>query len=82
MSLLLFLGLQFWLPAVCYQQAGTGGAGGFFSRTVAVASFQANLHTILYSHSFVAWMDKTFQPSLWKVTVASAEAVKMHGNKL
>lgn len=49
-----------------------------FSRAVAVASFQANLHTILYSYSFVAWI----QPSLWKVTVASVEAVKMHGNKL
>lgn len=49
-----------------------------FSRAVAVASFQANLHTILYSYSFVAWI----QPSLWKVTVASVEAVKMHENKL
>lgn len=60
MSLHLFLGLQFWLPAVCYQQAGTGVTGGFFSKTVAEASFQANLHTIPYSYSFVVWMDKTF----------------------
>lgn len=51
--------VQFWLPAGCYQQAEGRDAGAFFSSSVAVASFQTNLHIILYSYCFAVWVDKT-----------------------
>lgn len=51
--------VQFWLPAGCYQWAEGRDAGAFFSSSVAVASFQTNLHAILYSYGFAVWVDQT-----------------------